>query len=383
MDKASRFFSEFPFASKEDWLARIAKDLKGKPLDDLYWQLNADIRVDPFAHADDFREAPLPLADRARGWEINEDIDEADAVAANRQALEALAFGADSLCICLPELDYSGFLEQVLNRVYLDHINVNFAGNGTQQAPAAILAALKSLAQGRGSKPVQLRGSLGFNPAPEAGQLRDWRYTSELIQFARAEMPGYRCITIDGLTDFGGPAAVPGELAALLRKGQQCLENLNDRGLTPGEVAAQMQFSVYAGPSYFVEIAKLRAFKLLWLNLLQAWNAEVRHPFLDLRFYPGAYTGDLHSNMICATTMAMSAVLGGANRLTILPCDAGRKEDPAYPRAFARRIARNVQHLLQLETGFNQLADPAAGSFYIEKLTQQFASAAWNLFRNN
>ena len=142
-----------------------------------------------------------------------------------------------------------------------------------------------------------------------------------------------------------------------------------------------MQFSMYIGKSYFVEIAKLRAFKILWANFLKAWGAEPVYPVQDVRFFPGDYTGDLYTNMIRATTMAMSAVLGGANRLTVLPYDAGREAEAVYPRAFARRVARNVQHLLQLESGFAELADPAAGSYYLEKLTAQLASSAWEKFQ--
>jgi methylmalonyl-CoA mutase len=79
--------------------------------------------------------------------------------------------------------------------------------------------------------------------------------------------------------------------------------------------------------------------------------------------------------------MSMSAVLGGADRLTVLPYDAGREAQATYPQAFSRRMARNVQHLLKMESGFDQLADPAAGSYYIETLTRQLAERAWTEFR--
>lgn len=87
--------------------------------------------------------------------------------------------------------------------------------------------------------------------------------------------------------------------------------------------------------------------------------------------------------MIKATTMAMSAILGGANQLVVKPYDEDREHLSNYPPQFARRIARNIQHLLKMESGFEQLLDPAAGSHYIEHATIQIADKSWELFKNN
>ncbi|MBK9337344.1 MAG: hypothetical protein IPM98_12500 [Lewinellaceae bacterium] len=375
MSLPTDFFAEFPSVSKEQWLERIAKDLKGKPLEDLYWHLNPELAVDPFGHADDQPVPPAPLHTETHTWEINEDIAPATAAEANRQALEALAFGAESVHFQLATPDTTGQMESMLDRIYLEYIGLHFSGNGVEAAPAAVLAALHSIAIGQGVPPENLRGSLAYDPA--AGQLPDWRYLSELLQYARETFPGFRCITVDGRPEYRGTAGVADELAAVLRRGAQYLAGGTAHGLSAEQVAAQMQFSLLVGHSYFVEIAKLRAFKLLWLNVLKAWGVQPAYPVLDVRFAPGSYTDDLYTNMIRATTMAMSAVLGGADRLTVLPYDAGREQQARYPRPFGRRIARNVQHLLKLESGFGAIADPAAGSFYIEKLTAQLAEAAW------
>lgn len=378
MNQPANFFAEFPPISKEEWLARIARDLKGKPLDDLYWHLNEQITVDPFGHADDWPNPPAPFP-VAGAWEINEDVDEQEPAAANRQALEALHAGAGSLCFRLPARQFSGVLPELLNGIYLDHISLHFCGAGVQEGPAAVLAALKGQAQGIPS--YALRGSLFYDPGADAGRIRDWRYLADLLQYTQADFPGFRCITVDGRAEFGGPATAADELAGLLNRSKVYFEQLTGRGVSPGQLAGQMQFSMYIGKSYFVEIAKLRAFKTLWANFLKAWGAEPVYPVQDVRFFSGDYTGDLYTNMIRATTMAMSAVLGGANRLTVLPYDAGREAEAVYPRPFARRVARNVQHLLQLESGFAELTDPAAGSYYLEKLTAQLALSAWEKFQ--
>ncbi|MCC6461553.1 MAG: hypothetical protein IT260_13855 [Saprospiraceae bacterium] len=377
MNQPAEFFDKFSPTSKIDWLERIAKDLKGKPLEELHWQLNAQIKVDPFGHADDFPSPSLPLHSAPSGWAINEDIESTDPEAANAQALEALSAGASSLHFPLKNAD----LEATLAGVYLDYISLHFSGQAIQDGPAAVLAALGRLAAAQQIPAAALRGSLYYDPAGGPGEIRDWRYVLELLAYAGAEFPGIRCLRVDGRPDFQGTEGVVDELVALLHKGQGYLEQLSVRGANPQAVAAQMQFSCSIGQSYFVEIAKLRAFKLLWINVLNAWGVVPAYPVLEVRFAPGAYTDALYSNMIRATTMAMSAVLGGADRLTVLPYDAGREAQAAYPPAFARRIARNVQHLLQLESGLGDVADPAAGSYYLEKLTAQLAEAAWNKFK--
>ncbi len=375
MSLPTDFFAEFPSISKDQWLERIAKDLKGKPLEDLYWHLNPELTVDPFGHADDQPVPPASLYAEAHAWEINEDIAPATPAEANRQALEALAFGAESVHFHLASADTTGQLETLLDRIYLDYIGLHFSGNGVEAAPAAVLAALHGIAIEQGVPPENLRGALSYDPA--AGTLSDWRYLSELLQYARETFPGFRCITVDGRQEHRGTAGVADELAAVLRRGAHYLAEGAAHGLSAEQVAAQVQFSLLVGHSYFVEIAKLRAFKLLWLNVLKAWNVQPAYPVVEVRFAPESYTDDLYTNMIRATTMAMSAVLGGADRLTVLPYDAGREQHAQYPRPFGRRIARNVQHLLKLESGFGEISDPAAGSFYIEKLTAQLAEAAW------
>jgi methylmalonyl-CoA mutase len=165
-----------------------------------------------------------------------------------------------------------------------------------------------------------------------------------------------------------------------LTRGNLYLQKLTERGLSPADAASILHFSVSVGKSYFFEIARIRAFKLLWLNVLKAWNAPLNYPVLDARFQPEAYSDELYTNMIRATTMAMSAILGGADRLTVLPYDAGRASQATYSQSFSRRIARNVQHLLKMESSLHEIPDAAAGSFYIEKLTQQLAEKAWEGF---
>lgn len=379
MELPADFFAEFPAVSKADWLARVARDLKGKPLDELYWRLSAGVVVDPFGHADDFPTPPAPLSAPAPGWEITEDVSAADPAAANAEALEALEGGAEGLRFSLPALPSADDLRRRLGGIYLDFIGLHFAGTGVAQTPGAVLGALEQLARERSLDPRALRGSLAWDPAASAG-LQDWRYLAELLDYGATNFPHFRLVTVAETAEFQGAEHAADALAALLRRGNLYLGKLAERGVAAAGAAAQIQFSVAAGTSYFVEIAKLRAFRLLWLNVLKAWGAPPVYPLVEARFSPEAYTGDLYDNLIRATTMAMSAVLGGAQRLTVLPCDAGHAA-VERPPAFGRRMARNVQHLLKMESFFAETADPAAGSYYVEKLTVQLAETAWAKFQ--
>ncbi|MBL7784184.1 MAG: hypothetical protein JNM22_23310 [Saprospiraceae bacterium] len=368
-------FTEFPDISKETWLQQIRKDLKDKSMEDLSWELSETLAVEPFMHADDFPQPPLPLSTQAHPWEICEDIQVTDPVAANRLALDALEGGAQALCFHLSAGPDMAALTQLLEGIHPDFIGLHFAGEGAVSNPGALLALLAQLAGARGLKTASLHGSVAYNPALYA-EMVDWRYLADLLQFVSENFPRFSLVSLRPEAS-SGPVS---DIVSLLRQGNLYLEKLSERGVSPARLAAHLQFDMPIGKSYFYEIAKLRAFKLLWLHILKVWEAPLYLPATAVHFNNEVYTDDLYSNMIRATTMAMSAVIGGADRLTVLPYDAGRETAAQYPPAFGRRIARNVQHLLQLESGLGDIADPAAGSYYVEQLTRQLAAAAWNDF---
>jgi methylmalonyl-CoA mutase len=377
MESTADLFSEFAPVSKQAWLDRIAKDLKGKPLADLYWHIADDLVVDPFGHPDEYPEPPAPLRQMA-GWEICEYIDAADPATANQQALEALRFGAEGLCLHLHSLD-SAVIDRVFEDIHPDYIGLHVTTADWHALPSGgVLAKLQYLASQKGVSTKALRGSTGYDPLALPG-LRDWRYLADLAVFAADAFPGFRTIAVQA-EPAETPAGMPDELASMLFKGNSYLQHLTSCGLSAAAAAAQLTFCTAVGKSYFPEIAKLRAFRLLWQNVLKAWKVDAA-AVVTADFRPEVYTEDLYANMIRSTTMAMSAVLGAVDRLTVLPCSAGRDMPPGFNESFSRRIARNVQHLLKMESGFDQLADPASGSYYIEKLTHQLAVAAWSRFQ--
>ena len=140
-------------------------------------------------------------------------------------------------------------------------------------------------------------------------------------------------------------------------------------------VLDRLMIRVAIGASYFVEIAKLRALSILWANLAKAYGLEQGLPDLEVVLAEASHDKNENTNMIRSTTQAMSAIIGGANRLIVR---SASKEC----NTFTRRIARNVQHLLKMESYLDRVVDPAAGSYYIEALTTQLAQKAWDIFQS-
>lgn len=361
----------FPFVTKAEWLAQIEKDLKGNNPSSLDWQYTKRLSFSPTASV-----AELPPLPSIKDWEIGEYIVVNDPKVANIQVLEALQFGVEGLHFFFINPPDQQTLEQLLNGVYLDFVGLHFDGPGVNTNPGAILALLANLCTQNNLNTRQLRGSLGYDPLNQS-KLQDWRYLHDLIELAQDQFPGFQLIRLSN----NNPNPEEG-IAELINNANHYLIKLYNTGINPGITASIINCQLSIGTHYLIEVAKIRAFKIVWMNWLKAWKSTVAIPIISCVFQKEAYSDSLYTNMIKATTMAMSAILGGANQLTVKPYDEDRENNSTYPPQFARRIARNVQHLLKMESGFDQLQDPAAGSHYIEHATNQIANEAWQIFQN-
>jgi methylmalonyl-CoA mutase len=360
---------------KTDWLHQVARDLKGRSTDEFRRTISPDVVANPFVTAEDFAAAPTSLRTTS-GWQICEKTTTESAHSANDQLLEALRMGAEGLVISFDKTPDNQHFAQLLEGVYLDYVGLHFEGAAVQNNPGGFLAMLCQLARQRGVAPASLSGSVSYDPLQQA-TLQDWRYLAELLEFGRAELPRFRLIEVaQSDTDVAADAS----LADLLGRAETYLRKLHERGVPATQAAQQIQFRVLVGTDYFLEIARLRALSLLWMNVLRAWQVPVVPPGVAAFFDPKSYDDALYTNMVRGTTMAMSAILGGATQLCVAPYDTDREAAARYNPAFGRRIARNVQHLLRLEGALDAAADAAAGSFFIEKITQQLAQSAWHIW---
>lgn len=364
-------FAEFPPVTKAEWIAKIEKDLKGSPLSDLDWLEIPPLSIKPFVHSEDFTEQPEPIHDNrsTNAWAISEDIDVTDFAAANKQTLAALMAGINAPRFVFHTYPTENQLTKLLENIELDYISTHFQVKTDKNSPLPFLKSFKTIA---GEKTAELKGAVHYDPFATGGN--DVAEATALIHWVAENLPNFAVITVNAVRFYENTEGVVSELSNALLAGENYLKQLTDNGLAIDTIQNRIAFRFQIGSSYFVEMAKLRAFKLLWGNVLSAYNAEPTTPRLFACTTPISNDFDVNIHKIQATTEAMSAVIGGIETLTVAPSEASD---------FGRRIARNVQHLLSMESYLDRVADPSAGSYYIEKLTEQLAGAAWTVFQEN
>jgi len=373
-------FDDFPKTSKEEWLKKIEKDLRGRPLSDLQWQLEDNISLEPFYHPDDqVAGISIPWDGKTdNDWEIGEYIIFEDIKAANHLALRGLKGGAQALLFQLRKELKKEELTELLDGIEMDLISTHFEQFYADKDPVKLLHQIHQLLKDQKKDPSIIKGSIDFDP------ILDWvdppmDKMQESIEFCRDQMPEFKILQVNGRTFHAGNEYSSRELGYILAKGNEYLSYLGEKGLSAELINRHMQFAISISTSFFVEIAKLRAFRLLWGNVLKAHGVDPNGmPQIEVHLARETQVEDIHTNMIRATTQAMSAVIGGADRLYVRPANLVKKEPPT---PFTARIARNVQHMLKMESYLNRVFDPAAGSYYIETLTDKLAEEAWSKFQ--
>lgn len=350
----------------EDWRRQLEKDLKGKPWTDLQWHLGDDIVVDPFYHPDHYFPQRLPLlAGQAQThWAIGESLEIAALKLGNQEILAALEGGAEALELHISSPMGTDDWAVLLANVQLEYIALNLVLSQVKQEPGVFQEGLHSYFTKQGFELEKLRGSIDF------GQV------TVPIAALQKNLPDFKLGVVKGLALHQGHAASAQELAGLLQAGEVYLAAASSTELET--VAQSILFKVAIGKSYFVEIAKLRVLRILWCNVLKAYGVQNPEITIAAHFAPDSQDENANTNLIRAATQAMSAIIGGAQELYVLPSNVGTGESPT---PFTRRIARNVQHLLRQESYLDKVQDPAAGSFYIEKLTEELAEKAWEIFQ--
>ncbi len=373
-------FASFPPSSKADWLAKISADLKGKPIETLDWQLEKSIRLSPVYSAEDLSDPPSITAQKNNNnWQIGEYIDVEDMKQANTDILEGLIGGVNAPLIRLGHLPTVDELAILLKGVEPDFINIHFEPKHAGKDPAELFRNLIFFARKQGFELSSIKGSVDFDP------LLDWanppfKPLARILKFAGHYVPHFKVMQVNGRVFHTGIENGSLELALILSKGVEYLDQMEKLGIPPAQTNAHLQFSVAISSSYFVEIAKLRALRILWANVMNAYELKNENtPPLLVHFASESQTNDVEMNKIRAATQAMAAVIGGADTVFIPPSDAKQNKKST---SFTRRIARNVQHLLQMESHLDRVVDPAAGSYYIESLTKELCEHAWAKFQS-
>ncbi|MEV6113334.1 methylmalonyl-CoA mutase family protein [Streptomyces sp. NPDC052109] len=386
--------AEFPDATHEQWqrlvegvLRKSGKEVSGAAAEDaLSTTLEDGLRTRPLYTARDDAPDPglpgfapyvrggRPEGNTAGGW----DVRQRHTALTENAVLADLENGGTSLWLVLGEggIPVDG-LGPALEGVYLDLAPVVLdAGRDTEPAAEALLR----LYAEKGVEAGAARGNLGGDPLgheARTGTALDFAPYAALAARCAGEYPGLRALTVDALPyhEAGGSAAQ--ELGASLATGVAYLRELTEAGLSVEQAAGQLEFRYAATADQFLTIAKLRAARRLWARVAEvcgAPGAQVQHavtsPVMMARRDPWV-------NMLRTTVATLAAGVGGADSVTVLPFDHAL----GLPDAFARRIARNTSTILIEESHLARVIDPAGGSWYVERLTDELARAAWEFFR--
>ena len=368
-------FKEFKKISKKDWLAKVEKDLKGKPLAGLDWNLNDDFIISPFAHADDLEAAYSPLINQQinNSWEKGVRLKVSNYKTANQEALFLLEKGAEALCFEFEKNPTKKDLLILLKDIELEWIATQFIlpEHSWKRVLQSFILTIKDKKQ----NPSKVKFSFHFNQfasIPKKDFIALNKYASELSQA--------NLIGIFGVKYYPKKKDVDHNLALLIRDVNQYLEAWNEKGLDLKNVISQFQVSIALTDSYFINIAKIRALKLLWKILLKAWKQNPNTPLsISAHLNETTQTKDENYNKIKATTQAMSAVIGGVDQIYIYPSFSIKKKKEILNQ---QRLGLNIQHLMELESHMTKVIDPSAGSFYIENLTDEIAERAWEKFKS-
>jgi methylmalonyl-CoA mutase len=414
---------EFPKKTLEDWRALASKERKGESLEEMLWSTPEGISVKPLYTADDLKGlthldslpgmAPFVRGPKAtmyagRPWTVRQYAGFSTAEESNAFYRKNLEAGQTGLSVAFDLATHRGYdsdhprvvgdvgkagvaidsiadMKILFDSIPLDEISVSMTMNG---AVLPIMAMYITAAEEQGVAPEKLAGTLQndilkefmvrntyiYPPAPSM------RIVSDIISYASSNMPKFNSVSISGYHMQEAGATCAQELAYTIADGIEYVRAAIASGLDVDAFAPRLSFFFAIGMNFFMEVAKLRAARLLWSTLM-AENFAPKDPrSLMLRTHCQTSGVSLtakspHNNIMRTTIEAMAAALGGTQSLHTNSFD----EALALPTEFAARIARNTQLVLQEETGITKVVDPLGGSYYVESLTNELATEARKL----
>ena len=398
-----RLFEEFKPVSTEEWEEAIRKDLKGADYEKkLVWQSPEGFKVMPYYREEDLEGIPfihsLPgIFPYVRGnrkfdntWKIRQDIsvDRNNFESSLQKAKTIIQKGVNSIGFRIAEeflMEYPEF-EKLMMQTWQKGIEINLEAG--LQTPR-ITEFLSRYARNNNLSFEDLEGSLSFDPLAyvllngnypiNEDEISLFEKARQIIEATR-DFPHIKSLTVSGYLFGNSGSSIVQELAFSLSAAVEYLHRLTDLGLNVSDISKKMRFIFSIGSNYFFEIAKLRAARLLWAKILKEFRPDdMEASKMNIHCVTSAYNKTLYDpyvNLLRTTTEAMAATLGGTDSLEVLPFDfpAGKTTE------FSERIARNQQLILKEEAGFDKIADPSAGAYYIENLTHNIAREAWRLF---
>ena len=388
----NQLFNDFPEITTSMWEEKIRADLKGADYQKkLVWESDEGIRVKPYYKQEDIEKLDYlegignlkNQSDTPNGWLICQQISPAGNFReANERIKDALKGGAQAIRIQLSEAGLPGIpmLEELLDGISLRETELHFGGC---MGADALYTALCTLASKNGTHSSELSGCLGADPLGKMAEtgipIGSFENLGKLVKKVKESSPEMKVIEVHGSLIQNASSNLVEELAFSMAMASEYMAILTDQGIDPFTAQEALLLYLGSGPNYFMEIAKLRAARILWTKIAEAYGVETSSARIRIHSVSSQWNMTLydpHVNMLRGTTEAMSSILGGADLVNVLPYD--------YPNGkgtmFSNRLARNVQIILREEAYFDQVADPASGSYYIESLTDSLAELSWSLF---
>lgn len=391
-EKKEKMFDMFPPVSTAEWKAKVEADLKGAPFDKkLVWRTNEGFNLQPMYRAEDI--ADLKTTDSLPGeypfvrgtrtdndWLSRQEIIADSAADANAKAVDVLTKGINSLGFKIKDAS-ADELAALLKGIDVAAVELNFVccPRKTLDFARVLVDYLKA-----NNLTDKFHGSIDFNPFKKAlkhgvefpGDIAEMG--AEMLAIVK-DVPALRVLSVDSVMLSDAGAYIYEELGYALAWGAEWLTLLTDKGLDAAEVADRIKFNMGVSSNYFMELAKFRAARMLWAQIVKQYGADdkacrqVVHATTS-KFNQTIY--DAHVNLLRSQTETMSAALAGVDSITVTPFDTPYKT----PDDFSERIARNQQFLLKEESHLDKVVDPAGGSYYVETLTVAIATEAWKLF---
>ncbi len=389
-------FAEFEAATYEDWLEAVRASLPGKPFESLVTGSYEGIAIHPLPHADQlaghlpvetlpgqfpFVRGASAAGYRAKPWLIAQEIELADPREYNLALQDALSNGQTAITLTdslrLNEVDD---LRQAFADV--DWRRFSLFLRSKEGAPELYTLLRAAYTE---NELMRIHGCVGCDPlgaAARTGSLSTdaFERMAAHVKAVDASSPALGSIAIatDDYHDAGANAVQ--ELAIALATAAMYLREMGARGLDANQTAEKMQVFQNIGENFFMEVAKFRAIKPLWAQMLRAFGVNEEKQRIKLHARSGNRNKtrrDCHTNLLRLTTEALSAALGGVDSICLAPYDSLLEKTDVN----SRRLSRNLQLILQEELQLTQLIDPAGGSWHVEKLTDELARAAWADFQ--
>lgn len=380
------FYSNFTPVSLEEWEEKILADLKGKTLDEVSQVTQDGIKIQPHYNRENVphNNGVVGVSPYLRGakpeggqTEVVELIEGEDAAQLNKEILAALNAGATALKINTRNPEEWNTL---LSGVDLRYISTYFHG----ERPEKTIESFEKIALENEGAPAEIKGNYGFDPLGDSLISGKFKNTDKLFKLLAAHhkiLPRFGFIAVNGKHYHNAGATQAQEIAFALAQGHQYLIEARRAGIPLDEFTARIMFKTACSSEFLIEIAKVRALRSLWAYVIDRYEPEYDcssatkiYSETSARFVAVA---DEHNNLVRNTVQCMAGMIGGADAVSVLPFNHSYSE----PTPFSRRMARNTNLILQEESFFNKVIDPAGGSYLLDHLTQELAKKAWKIFQ--